>query len=111
MKFGLFVCFIAFKSHGRNIFKISEISLNGVNHLSPFHFVILCLLWAEDVHMGGSEEEGWVGTNKGLAGHSTARRDTAEETKGYEINFGPFFPPSLSISCSFSRWLSTLKFG
>ena len=58
MKFGLFVCFIALKSRGRKIFKISEISLNGVNHQSPFHFVILCLLWAEDVHMGGSEEEG-----------------------------------------------------
>ena len=111
MKFGLFVRFIALKSCGRNMFKISEISLNGVNHLSPFHFVILCLLWAEDVHMGGSEEDGWVGTNKGLAGHSTARWDTAEETKGYEINFRPFFPPPLSISCSFSRWLSTLKFG
>ena len=44
-----------------------------------------------------SEEEGWVGTNKGLAGHSTARQDTAEETKGYEINFGPFFPLSLYL--------------
>ena len=58
------------------------------------------------------EEGSSVGTNKGLAGHRTARRDTAEETKGYEINFGPFFPLSLllllSLAVNFKVWMTAL---
>ena len=80
--------------------KISEVF--SLNHsLSPFHLLfvvgrrLLSPIWAAGVKKKRAER-----TNKGLAGHTTARRDTAEETKGYEINFGPFFNLSLSLAPS-----------
>ena len=77
--------------------KISEVF--SLNHsLSPCHlmFVVgrrrLSRIWA-----AGVKKKRAARTNKGLAGHTTARRDTAEETKGYEINFGPFFSLSFTV--------------
>ena len=111
----LFVCLIAFKSCGRNMFIVQDFrNFQSLNHcFSPCHLMFVVgrrrpsPIWAAGVQKKKRAER----TNKGLAGHRTARRDTAEETKGYEINFAPFFSLSLSRSCSFCCWLSTVKFG
>ena len=98
----LFVCLIAFTSCGMNMFIVQDFrNFQSLNHcFSPCHLVFVVgrrrpsPIWAAGVQKKKRAER----TNKGLAGHRTARRDTAEETKGYEINFALFFSLSLSLS-------------
>ena len=57
----------------------------------------------------GEEDSGLLGQIMGWLATRQHAGTPREETKGYEINFGSFF--NLSLSCSFCRWLSTVKSG
>ena len=101
-EFGTHTCFFCVF----NCFQIiaGMYSCKSLNHsLSPYmlsSYVVCC--GQGDAHMGHKNEE-----DSGLLGQIRAWLATRqhagtprEETKGYEINFGPFFNLSLSLAPS-----------